>query len=171
MLKTMLAGVAAIALLAGCAQSGTAPVVTLSGAQAEAAAIMTALEAGASVYSEASTTTPAEAQAAENVLNAAQAAVSSFQAAQANDNAAQIAETVSQDITAVLAVMPIDPATKTAIDAGMAVIDALVAGLAAAPATSAAPALSVTLGAPVPPLAADRPPVPIPAPRVLPPGV
>ncbi|HTU55743.1 MAG TPA: hypothetical protein VMF62_17400 [Acetobacteraceae bacterium] len=163
MLKTMLAGVAALALLGGCAQSGTAPVVTLSGAQAEAAAILTALEAGASIYTGASTTTPAEAQAVENVLNDAQAAVSSFEAAQANENAAQTAETVSQDIAAVLAVMPIDPVTKTAIDAGMAVIDALVAGLAAAPATSAAPTLSVKLGAPVPP------PVPIPAPKVLPP--
>lgn len=165
MRKTMLAGVAALALLAGCTQSGTAPVVTLSGAQAEAGAILTALKAGATIYTEASTTTPAEAQAVENVLNAAQAAVSSFQAAQANENAAQIAETVSQDITAVLAVMPIDPVTKTAIDAGMAVIDALVAGLATVPATPAAPAVTVRMGAPV------VPPVPIPTPRVLPPGV
>lgn len=159
----MLAGAVALALLAGCASSSTAPVVTLAGAQAEAGAIMTALEAGATIYTTAATTTPAEATAVKNVLAPAQAAVAAFQAAQASETPAQLAETVSADISAVLAVMPIDPVTKTAIDAGMAVIDALVAGLAT-PAASVAPALTVKLGA-------MAPPVPIPAPHVLPPRV
>jgi hypothetical protein len=158
----LLAGVAALALLAGCAQQTTQPVVTLAGAQAEATAIMTALDAGATVYTSAATTTPSEAQAVENLLTPAQAAVAAFEAAQANETPAQLAETVSQDLEAVLAVMPIDPATKTAIDAGMAVIDALVAGLVA----TSAP-LTVTLDA------AEKvaPPIPIPTPHVLPPRV
>lgn len=168
MRRGIIGALCALGLLAGCAQQISQPVVTLASAQAEAGAILTALEAGATIYTTATSTTPAEAAAVENVLAIAKTAVSTFQAAQANETPAQLAQTVSQDITAVLAVLPIDPATKTAIDAGLAVIDALVAGLSAAPvAPVATPPLTMTHAAqttraPVPP------PVPIPLPMRLP---
>jgi hypothetical protein len=163
--RAIVASVMALGVLAGCATTTQPPVVSLASAQAEASAILTALEAGATVYADASTTTPSEAAAVERVLAVAQAGVAAFQAAQANETPMQLAQTVSQEIVAVLAVLPIDPATKTAIDAGLAVIDALVAGLAVAPAVPIASALPARSEAPLPA------PVPIPMPKRLPPRV
>ncbi|MDA8049983.1 MAG: hypothetical protein M0002_08255 [Rhodospirillales bacterium] len=150
-------------LLAACAASATSPVVTLANAQAEADAILAALEAGATVYTSAATTTPSEATAAENVIAVAKASVAAFEAPGSAASVALLAETVSQDIAAVLAVMPIDPATKTAIDVGMTIIDALIAGHAGLAGQPSAPALTLRLGPEVAP-------VPIPAPHVLPVG-
>ena len=161
-----------ILALAGCTGSaGTPPVVNLASAQAEAGAILAAIEAGATIYTTASTTTPAEAAAVENVLAIAKAGVTAFQSAQATETPVALAETAAQDIMAVLAVLPIDPATKTAIDAGMAVIDGLVAGLAGTPGSLAAGPVA----APHTPSAFGarleaKAPVPIPVPQVLPPA-
>ncbi|MGH7102899.1 MAG: hypothetical protein ACREFJ_10935 [Acetobacteraceae bacterium] len=152
--------IAALALLAGCANSaGTGP--TLGQAQSEASAILAALQAGSAIYAGATTTTPAEAAAVENVMQIAKTAVQAFGGVQ-DGTAGQLAEEVSTALESVLAVLPIDPATKTAIDAGMAVIDGLVATFAATP------NLAVAEHAPV---AAVAPPVPIPAPHLLPPTV
>ncbi|MGH7082504.1 MAG: hypothetical protein ACREFV_08560 [Acetobacteraceae bacterium] len=159
MRKTFLAGVAALALLAGCA-NGTGAGPTLSQAQSEASAILAALQSGAAIYTGAATTTPAQAAAVENVMNIAKTAVVAFGGVPSSGSAGQVAEQVSTALEAVLAVLPIDPATKTAIDAGMAVIDGLVATFAATP------ALAVGEAAPG---AAVAPPVPIPAPHRLPP--
>ena len=164
MRNALFAGVASLALLAGCTSGPNGSVVTLASAQAEAQAILVALEAGATVYTTASTTTPGEAGAVENVLAIAKESVATFEAANPTETPAELAETVSQDIAAVLAVMPIDPATKTAIDAGMAVIDALVAGLSAAP-VPPVPTPMLTLA----PHVLPAPPVPIPVPHRLPP--
>ncbi|MGH7068181.1 MAG: hypothetical protein ACREFO_05905 [Acetobacteraceae bacterium] len=160
MRKTFLAGVAALALLAGCANSGgSGP--TLTQAQSEASAILAALQSGAAIYTGAATTTPGQAAAVENVMKIAGTAVAAFAGVQGGEPAAQMAEEASTALEAVLAVLPIDPATKTAIDAGMAVIDGLVATFAATPALT----VVERAGAPV------APPVPIPAPHRLPPHV
>jgi hypothetical protein len=161
--RAIVASVIALGLLGGCSTMMQQPVVSLANAQSEASAILTALEAGATIYVGASTTTQAEAVAVERALAVAQAGVAAFLAADVNETPAQLAQAVSRDIVAVLAVLPIDPATKTAIDAGLAVIDALVAGLAAAPAVPIAPFLTTSPKAPV------AAPVPIPTPRRLPP--
>ncbi|HUC16981.1 MAG TPA: hypothetical protein VMA37_04745 [Acetobacteraceae bacterium] len=168
MVKFAVAALVGGLFLAGCAQQAPQPVVSLAGAQAEASAILAALQAGAAVFTTTSTTTSSEAQAVENVLATAEAAVSAFVAAPANESPAQLAETASEDITAVLAALPIDPTTKTAIDTGLAVIDALVAESASVP-SSAAPAGALSLAVTEPEKLA--PPVPIPAPHVLPPRV
>lgn len=161
MRMTFLAGIAALALLAGCANSGSSG-PTLGQAQSEASAILAALQSGAVIYTGATTTTPAQAAAVENVMNIAKVAVTAFGGVQAGGSAGQLAEEASTALESVLAVLPIDPATKTAIDAGMAVIDGLVATFAATP------ALTVREAAPA---GAVAPPVPIPTPHVLPPRV
>lgn len=165
MRKTLIAGVAALGILGGVAACTTGSTgqttISLAQAQAEATAIEAALQAGASIYTSASTTTSAEATAAENVMKIATTAVGAFTGNASTETPAQLAETVSQDLEAVLAVLPIDPATKTAIDAGLAIIDGFVAGTFTQP---AAPVASVALHAPE----KVAPPVPIPAPHRLP---
>src|SRR5579883_1126766 len=103
MRKFRMAALAGGLFLAGCAQPAQRPVVSLAGAQAEASAILAALQAGATVFTAASSTTPSEAQAVKNVLATAEGAVNAFEAAPANENPAQLAETASAAITAVLA--------------------------------------------------------------------
>ncbi|MGH7056435.1 MAG: hypothetical protein ACREFZ_00945 [Acetobacteraceae bacterium] len=154
MRMTFLAGVAALALLAGCT-TGAAPGHTLAQAQAESVAILAALQAGASVYTSAPTTTPAESAAVEKVMQVAETAVGGFQNVEGGSAAAQLAEESSQAIEAVLSVLPIDPVTKTAIDAGLAVIDGTIAGLMTQPSGAGMLTLKSTAVAPVP----------IPAPR------
>jgi hypothetical protein len=174
MRKHLLAGALGLALLAGCTMGPNGPVVTLAGAQAEAAAILTALEAGAAIYTTAPTTSSSQAAAVEKILAIAQEAVGNFQGGGPTQTPAQLAQTVSQDIVAVLAVLPIDPVTKTAIDAGLAVIDALVAGFSAAPGAPAAPTPAPTpkFGLAMPHgIPGHAAPVPIPLPTRLPPRV
>ncbi|MGH7115259.1 MAG: hypothetical protein ACREE9_12270 [Stellaceae bacterium] len=156
----MRAAVLAIAalLLAGCA-SGSAPAVSLAQVQAEGNAIVAALKAGAAIYSGAAATTPAEAVAVGNVLAVAQASNAVLQGTLAGENTEQAVETAGQDIAAVLAVMPIDPLTKVAIDAGIAVLDTFIAE------QGAVPAATLALGAAP---ARVAPPVPIPMPHRLP---
>ena len=152
--------------LAGCATGSTPAAVSLAQVQAEGNAIVAALAAGAGVYTAASTTTPAEAAAVENVLKIAQAENAILQGNLTQETAAQTVETVGEDVTAVLAVLPIDPVTKVAIDAGLAVIDTFIAQSMTTPVAPAAGAALTLRAAP------ERvaPPVPIPAPHRLPPG-
>lgn len=162
----LLTAVTLLALTGCVGNGGTPPVVSLVSAQAEAGAILAALEAGATIYTTASTTTPAEAAAVENVLAIAKAGVTAFESAQATETPVALAETASQDIMAVLAVLPIDPATKTAIDAGVAVIDGLIASLTATPGAPASGQVTAHLAGRV----EAKAPVPIPMPQVLPPA-
>lgn len=166
MRKTLIAGVAALAILGGAAGCTTGSngqtTVSLAQAQAEATAIEAALQTGAQIYTSSSTTTPAEAAAAENVMKIAETAVKAFTGNASTETPAQLAETVSQDLEAVLAVLPIDPATKTAIDAGLAIIDGFIAGTF----TNPTPAASVPLALHAPEKV--KPPVVIPAPHRLP---
>lgn len=161
MKSPLIAGVAAVALLAGCAQNTAGSSPTLAAAQAEAQAIYAALQSGAALYAGASTTTPTEAAAVENVMTVAGTAVTAFANVQNGGSPTELAEQASTALEAVLSVLPIDPATKTAIDAGMAVIDGLVADLLAAPA-----ALGATLAS----SGKEAPPVPIPPPHIFPPA-
>lgn len=153
------------ATVAGCVQGSSAPSVTLAQVQAEGNAIVAALEAGATLYTSANTTTPAEATAVENVLTIAKTENAALQSNLAIEGAAQAVETMGQDITAVLAVLPIDPVTKVAIDAGIAVLDTFIAEQMVLPAT---PPASAELGLNAAP-ARVAPPVPIPTPHRLPP--
>ncbi|MGH7118161.1 MAG: hypothetical protein ACREFP_04090 [Acetobacteraceae bacterium] len=161
-LAALAAPLLAVGVLAGCSTTNGTTTVSLAGAQAESGAILTALEAGASVYTSAPSTIPAQAAQVQNIMSIATTAVGAFQGNGATETPAQLAEAASQDIIAVLAVLPIDPVTKTAIDAGLAVIDGFVAGTFTSPAAPVA-----TLGV------RERvaPPVPIPTPHRLPPTV
>lgn len=174
--------VAVSGMLAGCTLA-SAPAVTITAAQAESQAILVALQAGAKVYTSASTTTPTQASAVEQMLAQAEAANAAVQGQIPTGSALSVVEAVNQDIVALLGVMPIDPVTKVAIDAGMAVLDTFVAEQMGAPQVAPA-ATRVALGAAsrgVATLAAtgphragamgsrDRPPVPIPTPHRLPP--
>ena len=160
----LLAGVAALSLLTGCTTTTTSQTISLAAVQAEGNAILAALKAGATVYTTASSTTPEEALAVEHVLAIAEAENAVLQGNLPTGTPAQMVESMGQDITAVLAVMPIDPMTKVAIDAGLAIIDTFIAQQMVLPASI--PALKLAPRVLVAPV---LPPVPIPAPHVLPP--
>lgn len=163
MRKLLLAGVCAgLLAIAGCTTPQGAPGINLAQVQAEGNAISAALDAGAKIYTSAPSTTPAESAAVQEVLTIAAAANAQLQAAPEGMKTLQVVETVGQDITSVLAVLPIDPATKIGIDAGLAILDTFIAEQLATP---VAPPASLTLTAPE----HVAPPVPIPAPHVLPP--
>lgn len=161
--------VAFAGLLGGC-MTGSTPAVTIAAAQAESQAILTALQAGAKIYTTAPTTTPAEAAAVQQMLVEAEAANAAIQGEIPTGSAPQMIETVDRDIVALLGVMPIDPTTKIAVDAGMAVLDTFIAEQMQTPTRAAGPKLAArpAIGH-VAPRAVDLPPVPIPVPHRLPP--
>lgn len=151
-----IAALAAAALLAGCAVPKNTS-VTIAEVQAESNAITAALSAGAKIYVSAASTTPAEATAVQNMLNIAEGANAALQGKIDATSVVTLTQTATNDLSALIAVLPVDPATKVAIDAGMAVLDTFIAEQMGEPVV--APALGVTQrGARVP----------IPAPKRLP---
>ena len=171
MIRTFLRGMAIAMLAAGLAACATTTTgtgtttttvpVSLASAQAEASAILSAIQADApALITTLSTTDQAEANTA---LSGLQSAVTAFVDLPANADPAQYASAVTAAVDGVVALLPLSPVTKLAIDAGGTLIDGLVAGLSSVnvtvPATTAPTAApSLVLGS------ADvaRAPIPIP---------
>lgn len=149
-----------LGLLGGCANMTTS--TTIGEVQAESNAIVTALAAGAAIYTSAASTTPAQAAAVEEMLAVARSANAALQAKIDTASAAAATQSASRGIAALLSVLPIDPATKIAVDAGMAVLDTFVAEQTATPTPGAALALAAQAPTRV---ARAAPPIVIPMPR------
>lgn len=159
------AAIAAVLALPACTKTtdpnthATTVTVNLANAQAEANAVAAAVSAAAFAQS-----AQLQAAAQENLktaLSSMNAAVSAFASMPAtNPKIMEYAKAATQAIEAVIALVPLPPATKLAVDEGLALVDALVAGLTTVPATPAPAAASVRVGAK--PKVYDAP-IPIPA--------
>jgi hypothetical protein len=151
--------------IASCATNGTGA-VSLASAQAEAKAILTGIEQAATAYEVSPQANPLIVKELQAAIAGATTAVDAFTGVASGANATQIAQAVTQAVGAAVMVIPMDPATKTAIDLGLAVLDAFIGGIsppAGVPAAAPTPVTSELFG--------ERhvePPVPIPAPRFVP---
>lgn len=135
-----------VVALAGCATSTTGTTttttvpVTLAGAQAEAGAILAALQTFAATFGK---TLAAAGQAdLTKGMTALTGAVTAFQGIPSGANLTQYVAAVVNAATVVVALLPLPPATQIAITAGLALLQALVAGLATV--TVTVPATSTT---------------------------
>lgn len=152
-MRRIVAALAAVSLLvAGCTKvtdpntGTTTVVVNLANAQAEADAVAKAVSAAAFAQS---TALAADAQKnLQTALSAMNASVAAFDALPAtNPKVMDYAKAVTQAIEAVMALAPLPPATKLAVDEGLALVDALVAGLTTVTVPAASMPASVKLGA------------------------
>lgn len=142
--------------LAACASGnplGTTITVNLTGAQAEASAILQALNVVASAA--ATTLATATQVLVTKYLGELSAAVAAFTALPSGSaTIASFANAVIAAIAKLIGVLPLAPATSLAISEGMQLLAALVAGLSAITVTSvSAPAASAVPGrisAPIP---------------------
>jgi hypothetical protein len=138
---------AALALgITACSATTTATVpVTLTNAQQEAAALVTAFTALAG-----SNPSPAVATA----LKAAQAAEAAFAAVQPGKTEIQDAEAVVNELEPLISLIPIPGVSALEIDAGIALVEGLVNGATAVAAPATTPALGAVptkvIAAPIP---------------------
>lgn len=172
MFRKIVAGVAIAGFLAfsivGCA-TGAGGGVTLASAQAEAQAILTGVQQAALVYETSPNANPVVVKQLQTDIVALTTAVDAFKSV-TGTSASQVAQTVVQAVGVAVMAIPMDPATKAAIDLGLAVLDAFVGGIAppagvpaAAPTNPVTSAANAIFGQEV-----VQPPVPIPAPQYAP---
>lgn len=141
----LLAGAAGCSLLSSSTQTIQ---VTLVNAQAEAAAILQALDVGVSTALTSGAVTGGAAVTVNSVLVDLKTAVAAFEALVAGDNYAALAQSVINGANSLLVLLPIDPGTKTAISLGLTLLSGLIGGLASITVpVAAAPTTTGNLGA------------------------
>ena len=140
--------------LAGCSSLSTPTPLTLTSVQAEVSAIDTAID---EVYGVLKASLPSSVATYVADVDTAAAIIENLKT---GTSVVSDIGAFSSDIGQVIAVLPLPPATKTAIDLGLAVVDAFASGAT----TSPVPAASLAFSAEVSTTPFGPPIVPIPLP-------
>jgi len=152
---TATAMAAPVMTLAGCVSSATAKniAVTLAAAQAQANAILTAIQ---TLYPALKAKIPASIVTTVNTdLTLLEGDVSSFALLAPGASYVADAQAVVKDVNLILPLLPLPPATSFAITMGLGLINALLAGVSAITAPPPAPAAAgvaapAVVAAPIP---------------------